>query len=116
MKAICVKDVSSLTKGKEYEVIDAGDGTYWLINDNGNLWCSYAGFFRLAPGPVPEPVNEWMQAADDLFINLKTGMCMWFKSDGSLMLYNISAQLNVVKIQHQYAEAFAQMVGYKWEE
>ena len=123
MKAICcVKDVSSLTKGKEYEVIDAGDGTYWLINDNGNLWCSYAGFFRLAPVPVPEPVNEWMQVShvvsdviglefdQSTFINVATGRIISFDN------VTKTATIDGIVIGEQYAEAFAQTVWYKWEE
>jgi len=113
MKAICVKDVSSLTKGKEYEVIDAGDGAYGLINDNGNLWLAFTNCFR----PVPEPVNEWMQVNERVYVNMVTKVVLEFSQYSRSKICVVSiGENNHWEAINQYAEAFAQMVGYKWEE
>jgi hypothetical protein len=111
-----------LTVGKTYEVLQGADGRWAAIDDDGDVeyWILEERFSPV-PDPVPEPVNEWMQVShvvsdviglefdQSTFINVATGRIISFDN------VTKTATIDSVSIEKQYAEAFAQMVGYKWD-
>mgnify|MGYP001193240645 CR=1 FL=1 len=124
MKAIYVSKgpLQNLTVGKTYEVLQGADGRWAVIDDDGDVeYWILEERFRPVPDPVPEPVNEWMQVrktADRLiFVNMNMGYFLIFiVHSRDAYLGKIGSDDGAeVPIDKEYAEAFAQMVGYKWE-
>ena len=123
MKAICVaKSRHQCTVGKTYEALLGPDGRWAVIDDDGDVDYWILGeLFIPVHDPVPEPVNEWMQVShvvsdviglefdQSTFINVATGRIISFDN------VTKTATIDGIVIGEQYAEAFAQMVGYKWE-
>lgn len=115
MKAICVskEPLPHITVGKTYEALQGADGRWAVIDDDG-----FVEFWLLEEelSPVPEPVNEWMQVNERVYVNMVTKVTLAFTQ------YSLSKHCDVFMGENnhweaidQYAEAFAQMVGYKWE-
>ena len=131
MKAIYVSKTpfNRLTVGKTYETLQGVDGRWAVIDDDGYMayWISKEQFrpipepFNVRPipepfnvRPIPEPVNEWMKIDGDSFINMKTGMRLEFNNKSHNVRIESIYSEYFYFAQHEYAEAFAQMVGYKW--
>jgi len=130
MKAICVaKSRHQCTVGKTYEALLGPDGRWAVIDDDGDVdyWILGELFIPVpnpvpVPEPVPAPVNDWMQVRNmgykSIFVNMNMGYFLIFIVDSrDAYLGKIGSDDGTeVKIDRDYAEAFAQMVGYKWEE
>ena len=133
MKVICVSKtpLHRLTVGKTYEAIQGSDGRWAAIDDDGDVeYWILEERFRPVPDPVPEPVNEWMPCGELLlnvmgnwvarYINLITGIILTFykkeNGDHVVVIASIHNNKEYLDTENQYADAFAQMVGYKWEE
>ena len=132
MKAICVaKSRHQCTVGKTYEALLGPDGRWAVIDDDGDVDYWILGeLFIPVPNPVPEPVNEWMPCGYallnvmgnfvDRYINMKTGIILTFdkkeNGDRVVVITSLHSNKEYVEAINMYADAFAQMVGYKWEE
>lgn len=120
MKAIYVSKgpLQNLTVGKTYEVLQGADGRWAAIDDDGDVeyWILEERFSPV-PDPVPEPVNEWMQVNERVYVNMVTKVVLEFSQYSRSKICVVSiGENNHWEAINQYAEAFAQMVGYKWEE